>query len=361
MKKYSLLYLSLLLCVLLYVCTTQHPFPSPQLINNSHSVTETPVSVHIANPSTAIPEIIGSTLTPGNESPTIQQREKMAQQMGDLGFSVLRYDENMLNYEAVAEFLQNAVTGKDGEITVYTYPWTYVVSQTFSFENGKMTCTFNNYTAEGAQPEESQNVNEFTYTEKGNYIYQLEGSSEKSGFRVLPLSKESREYFRKYVVPGNIFTKGPLDVTWNSEDFSGLNWEWIFEGLWENENGKDLLDSEYYRKASGNTHFDYALIPSAVVEGLLQKYFNVPTQTLRTIDKYDKKSDTYTFQGFNGGGYSPTLEVSKWQNNADGTLTLWINFVALEFGKELSAQSVLTIKPEKDGSFKYFSNDYSAY
>jgi hypothetical protein len=225
--------------------------------------------------------MIGNEAMPEYEIPSVEQRERMAGNMGDFGFSVLRDDENMLNYKMVAEFFQNAAAGKEGEVTVYTYPCSYVISRTFSYKNGKMTCVFTQYTAQGSQPEDPQNVDEFMYTKKGNFIYHLEGSTEQSGFRVLPLSDESRAYFRKYIVPVHIiFSDGPLDVSWSSQDFSRLNWDWIFEGLWRNEYGTSMFDSAYYRKASDSMHLDNVVIPGRVVEGSLQKYFNVSIQTL---------------------------------------------------------------------------------
>jgi hypothetical protein len=369
-KNYRIIIFLLLLCFLLTACAARQPALSekpPANLPDTGKPAAVPTAgaetaaVRTVIPATAIPELMRNTLKPGQEFLTDEQREEMAQKMGSLGFSVLRYNENMLNYAPVAAFFQNATTGRDGEVTVYTYPWTYIISFTFAYHNGKMTCTGAQYTAAGVQSEAPQDITEFTYTAKGNLYYQAAGSSGRSGFRVLPLSEQSREYFRKYIVPGNIFSKGPLAVSWNSENFKALNWEWIFQGLWRYEKGTEMVavGSEYYRQAADSMHFDYAVIPGPVVEGLLQKYFDVPAPTLQALPQYDEKNATYTFTGFNGGGYSPTLEVSKWQHNADGTLTLWVDFVALEFGKELAGQSVLTVRPGKDGSFKYIANQYT--
>ena len=251
----------------------------------------------------------------------------------------------------------------NGEATVYTYPYSYVIARTFSYQNGKMTCKGTEYNEGGTRSEATLDVDEFAYTQKGNLIYQIAGESDKSGFRVLPLSEQSREFYRKYIVPVNVFTQGPLNVSFDSGDYSQLNWEWIFQRLWKTETGTEMVDpaSPYYQKAPDSMHFDSAKFPVDVVESLLQKYFDVPTEILRKLDTYDQKSGTYTFCGFNGGGYSPTLEVSKWRENTDGSLTLWIDFVVLEFSKELSAQSILTVMPSADGSFRYISNDYTAY
>ncbi len=134
---------------------------------------------------------------------------------------------------------------------------------TFTSQNGNITCAYTNYTEEKAEAEKAQKVDEFTFTEKGNLIYHIESNPDKSGFRVLPLSEESRTYYKKYVVPANTFAAGPLDASWNNEDFSGLNWEWIFERLWEIKTGRDMLDpaSKYYKKAPDNNHFDSVCSP----------------------------------------------------------------------------------------------------
>jgi hypothetical protein len=301
------------------------------------------------------------------EAPTDAQREEMAQRLAKLGFSVRRDHENMLNFEPVAEFFQNAKAGQDGEVTVIRYPWSYITYIRFSCKDGQLTCTYTNYYPPSRfESGKAEAIDEFDYTEKGNVIFHSEGISYyKTGFRVLPLSQESREYYKKYVAPVNIFTQGPLVGNWNSQDFSAIHsepfhWEWEFEELWRLTTGKRMVavDSPYYIASPDPMRFDSARFPSEVVENLLQKYFDVPTATLRAMGSYDRNSDTYTFTGFNGGGYSPTLEVSKYQNNADGSLSLWIDFVSLEFGQELSAQSCLTVMPAADGSFKYLSNVY---
>jgi hypothetical protein len=326
-----------------------------------------------ADPLTAIPEIIKNTVKAEYEPPFASEEEKemqkmaqeIAQKMGDLGFPVVRYDENMLNYEPVAEFFKKAMEGKDGEVTVYYYPtWFYIneiQATTFSFQKGKMIATWVLYTAEGSEKQEPLNVVEFNFTKKGNLYYKLEDYTEYHCFRISPLSEQSREYYQKYIVPGwyeGWTRQGPLDVSWSSSDFSQLNWDYTLDMLWLYENGTYMGDSKYLHRASGNEQFDRIIIPQDVVERLLQKYLDVPTQTLRAMEQYNEKEGTYTFHGYNGGGYTPRLEVSKWQNNADGTLTLWIDFVELEFGKELAAQSILTVRPGEDGSFKYIANQY---
>jgi hypothetical protein len=327
-----------------------------------------------ADPITAIPEMIKNMVKAGYKPPSATQEEEMmrkmaavmAQKMSELGFPVVRYDENMLNYEPAAEFFKKAMEGKDGEVTVYYSPgWRYINeihATMFSFQKGKMVSTEIEYTAEGPRKQEPEDVSEFTYTPKGNLYYRSDGDTEYNGFRILPLSEQSREYYQKYIVPGWIGawnSQGLLEVSWNSRDFSQLNWDHILDRLWSYDNGSYMWDSKYVHQASENEQSDCLIIPQDIVEGLLQKYFEVPTQTLRAMKQYNKKEGTYTLYGYNGGGYSPTLEVSKWQNNADGTLTLWIDFVELEFGKELAAQSILTVKNEKDGSFKYIANQYT--
>ncbi|HHY14381.1 MAG TPA: hypothetical protein GX526_07100 [Thermoanaerobacterales bacterium] len=252
--------------------------------------------VEAIEPNVVIPEIIRSVVKQGDEFPDVQKREEMAGKIAELGFSVTRYNQNMLNYEKVDEFLRNVADGIEGEVTVYTYPWIYVISETFSYKNGEMTCTLKHYTADEVREPITLKVDEFEYTERGNFIYRLEESGDEyRGFRVTPLSEKSRTYFQKYIMPGNIFMSGPVNINWNKDNFGDLNWDWIFEKLWEYENGTDMFNTEYYREARDNFHFDYVEIPREVVEELLQKYFYVPTDILRNIDEYNEEDKTYTF------------------------------------------------------------------
>ncbi|ADY55370.1 hypothetical protein Sgly_1039 [Syntrophobotulus glycolicus DSM 8271] len=309
----------------------------------------------IVIPKEVIPKIIREVADNKSENPSNAQVNEVAQKIGNLGFPVLRYNENMINYKPVDDFFKNALAGKEGKVTVYS-PLSYILditSYNFTYAKGKMTCSYIIYNANGIETMVPRNITKFVYTKKGNVYFHFEDGPEleNTGFRVLSLSEQSREYYKRYVEPGFI-DQGPLVMSWNSSSFNELNWDYILDRLWVYENGTYMGNSKYYINNS-------IVIPQDIVEKKLQKYFEVPTKTLRALKQYNKKNGTYTFYGFNGGGYSPTLEVSKFQNNTDGTLTLWVDFVELEFGKELAAQSILTVKNEPDGSFKYISNKYT--
>ena len=362
-------------CLLLSACE------APAISANAATVTSSPSetiaassqpeqnssSDTIPNPDEAILKILHDVMGDSEQSPDENQRETIAKKLGELGYPVLmRYTQNMLNYEIMAKFCEDASAGRDSEATLFYYPWNGITSHTFCYKDGKMSDYFTNYSSEGAKSDTPGIIDSFTYTEKGNFMYYSKPtetlSETQDGFRVLPLSEESWELYRKYVAPGDFYTQGLLNGTWNSKDFSAINWEWEFEGLWMHTTGKEMVDrdSPYYVEAPDKMSMDRVKLPAGVVEGLLQKYFDVPTETLRLLNTYDSKTDTYNFKGFRGGGYSPTIEVSKWRENPDGSMTLWIDFVSLEFGQELSAQSILTVMPMKDGSFKYLSNILTA-
>ena len=362
MKK-SVCCMCLLLAMLLSACGVRQTAEALPPDADSSGSPRTPASVP-PDPAVVIPEILRDVLGPSQSADALQQRE-ILERLKNLGLPVLIPDENMLNYRPVADFLEGALAGKDGEVTVYLYPDARISSRTFSCQGGKMTCAYTDYAFGGAEKHAPEAVDFFSYTKKGNFIYHTEGASgsegNQMGFRVLPLSEKSREYYRKYIVPGDIFAQGPLNGSWNSKDYSAINWEWEFEGVWKHTTGKWMVDpaSSYYVAPPDNAGFDSVKLPADIVEGLLQKYFDVPTETLRALGTYDKETNTYNFAGFRGGGYSSALEVSKWRENPDGSLTFWVDFVSLEFGKELSAQSMLTVMPSADGSFKYLSNVFT--
>jgi hypothetical protein len=267
----------------------------------------------------------------------------------------------MLNYQRLEEFCADVAAGKDGSVTVFYYPWSYITAISLVAQDGELTCVYTQYTAAGVQGQDSLPIAEFTFTERGNLLFRFEETNYWVGFRVLPLSPQSRAYYRDYIEPVTVFTQGPLNVNWDTTNFSALNWDWIFQRLWQVETGSAMVDpaSPYYVRVEQG--FDRAVLPAQLVEDILQKYFPVSRAELRRMDAYDAKINTYSFTGFNGGGYSPTLEVSKWQEHADGSLTLWIDHVALEYGQELAAQSILTVLPAGDGRCKYLSNQYQSF
>ncbi len=353
----------LMVCLLLSACAAPMLSDiSPQdasVSSGGTSAVPATVSGPPSDASEAISGILGSVITDGETPPSEAQREEIAERLGALGFSVLRENDMMLNYEIMEEFCENASEGRDGEAVVFLYPGSSATSLRFAREKNKITCAYTTYNADGTiSGGEPLPVDEFRYTKRGNLIYHIAGNSDKSGFRVAPLSEESRAYYRKYVEPVSTFTQGPLDGSWSSLDFSVINWEWLFERLWESTTGETMLDpaSSYY--VSDSSRMDGVRLPADVAEGLLMQYFDVSAETLRELEAYEPETSSYFFTGFRGGGYSSTLEVSDWVENPDGSLTLWIDFVSLEFGEELSAQSRLTVMPGQDGEFKYISNEF---
>lgn len=306
-----------------------------------------------------IQDICKNVLGNNWDNETDEQFKEISQQVSKLGISVVMENENMPNYKKVVDFYEKAKAGQNAKVIIYHNKALF--AQIFTSNYGKISKSAVFFTSNGINKTKPQDVDEITRTERGNLIYHSGISSETSGFRVIPLPDICREYYKKYVVPVEIFADGPLLENWNNQDFGKLNWEWIYERLYTYKTGKMMLseDSKYYHPGSKTT-FDYMVIPAKEVEDLLQSYFDVSTKELREMKQYNEKTRTYTFNGFRGGGFTPTLEVTKYKENDDGSLTLWIDHIALAFGtkEEYGMLSILTVLPNDNGTFKYISNEY---
>ncbi len=121
----------------------------------------------------------------------------------------------------------------------------------------------------------------------------------------------------------------------------------LFDHAFENE------------KAAGRIGTDerYPNYPAEFVEELLGKYYLFSAEEIRALSGkygYDAENDTYNMEGEYGGAY-PIPRVTAVMDNGE-TIDLYVNLHSAADDYRLEQSSVLTIKKEADGSWKYLSN-----
>lgn len=274
-----------------------------------------------------------------------------AQRLEDAGLVIRTLNRPLWNYQKALDFFESE---EDGFLDIYLLHEFDIHGERYIRRNGSWERAWIESPAEGLHLTAPEPVDVLRLTENGNLIASL-GSDMYTGFRIFPLPEECYDAYWKYIDPiGGAISFWTDD--WESPDSAALNWDFIFERLWEYGGGIYLGQSEYYSEA-----LDASIFPADLVEDTLQSYFDVSADTLRDfmfgrLDEsrlYHPEDHTYHINGWRGGGYMGTLEVWDVTENPDGTLDLTVALVSLEFGNEGQPTSRLTVRPEQDGSFRY--------
>lgn len=296
----------------------------------------------------------------GYPNPTREEHRRMQEIVAMYDVPVVARHHDMQNYEQVLEFYSDAKAGKDAQVTIYSILDYAVYADVFIATGGKIShtmATMNFGSRNLPLVTRTIEVSKFELTESGHLLYTASAGGDTEdyhgGFCVPPHGDELRELRRTYVDPVGYSPGGVLNANWDKDHLSKLNWEFLFDTLCKTQKGgfiSDLYTEPYpgdeYRRG----------VPATEVESLLQSYFPVPTEMLHALKRYDPEQDVYAWTGFMGGGFNPTPEVICAEQNSDGSLSLTVGALSLEFGEEYASTSLLTVMPQPYGSFQYLSN-----
>ena len=103
-------------------------------------------------------------------------------------------------------------------------------------------------------------------------------------------------------------------------------------------------------------------IPSKEFESVIQEFLNVKTDILRKKTIYREKDDTYEYypRGFYESEYPehPYPEVTAFQENDDGTVTLTVHAVFPYLGSSRALVHEVTVRPMENAAaaVRYVSN-----
>lgn len=264
-------------------------------------------------------------------------------------------------YEKLAEFCMTVQVGQDGSAAYYGIDEDGVTENAFTAKDGKLTYSYRYrpFAGEGTDAEFSD-VTELESVElwdNGWLVWKpaaqegMEPSWE--GVRAAPLPAEYKELMERYILPVMRPQTGVLSRSWDADHLERVNWNYAFENLLWAQKGENMM------KYNPDMAYDDAgpvQVPAAEVEGLLTAHFPIAAERLRTLPAYDAQTQTYAFYAFQGGGYSPQAEVTGKTDNPDGSITIRVDWVAVELGVPSVRVDELTVMPGADGGWRCVSN-----
>ena len=284
----------------------------------------------------------------------------------DVPAAVSGFDVDMMHYDAMEDFLDEASEGDQSEIILYRIHTDGTVSrEKFTFDGKDM---YSLYTkgrwTDDMEPAFSVNslsrMSQWKYTEKGWFIFEYctaqppeltEVVDAYEMIRVKPQKEEYREMEENYLDIIGYQGNNLLCSEWSEDQIEGLDFNGLYEYLYMEEYGREI-DTE--KCAEG--------IPREEFESLLTKYLPVSAEQLREYASYDAESGTYDWVMLGVGNYAPNAfwisvpEVTGIRENEDGTVTLTVDVVCEKKGNDDFYTHEVTLRILDDGKAMYLSN-----
>jgi len=294
---------------------------------------------------------------------------KMIKKIKQQGYSVTVSEDysNMENYKRFSSFLAKAQEKQKGsgviyevhsegsigrEKFIYDGKEMFLLASNASWDdNGKPIITFVSYTR----------IKKWRYSRKGWFCYELcvpeypEVTEMVDGsclIRIKPMSDNKRKLSRKCVRGLAYHGNNILCSNWDQEHMQKIDYNGLYEYLYAMKYKKKFNGKKY---PSG--------IPKDQFEQLIMEYLPVSREDIEKYASYNEKKKTYDWMRLGCFNYAPNFfgtsipEVTKIKHNSNGTVTLTVDAVCeMVLCNEAVITHELTVKFNKDGSFRYLGN-----
>jgi len=294
---------------------------------------------------------------------------KMIKKIKQQGYSVTVSEDysNMENYKRFSSFLAKAQKKQKGsgviyevhsegsigrEKFIYDGKEMFLLASNASWDdNGKPIITFVSYTR----------IKKWRYSRKGWFCYELcvpeypEVTEMVDGsclIRIKPMSDNKRKLSRKCVRGLAYQGNNILCSNWDQEHMQKIDYNGLYEYLYAMKYKKKFNGKKY---PSG--------IPKDQFEQLIMEYLPVSREDIEKYASYNEKKKTYDWMRLGCFNYAPNFfgtsipEVTKIKHNSNGTVTLTVDAVCeMVLCNEAVITHELTVKFNKDGSFRYLGN-----
>ena len=223
---------------------------------------------------------------------------------------------------------------------------------TFIHRNGKIQSFYVSVGwREGGMPEikgfGSNDLEEIRLTEKGYFIYTntetIAHGNLREYYRVKPLSDECRELTKKYIYGLSFVNYNMLVTNWDASNVEEILMPCMFEDIYP------IYTDEPFKTEGG-------LIPAEIYERIMTTCFPVSVEQLREHCGYRADVDSYEYEMIFARQFPPFGEVVDYKQGADGTITLYVDGVWIDYNSDYAFTNQIVVQPFPDGTFRYLSN-----
>ena len=282
-----------------------------------------------------------------------QQRKEVVKRLGEQGLVSVSDDINMENYQKMQDFYSAYVSGRDAMVTVFSvYMDGNIGALTFIHRNGKIQSFYVSVGwREGGVPEikgfGSNDLEEIRLTEKGYFIYTntetIAHGNLREYYRVKPLSDECRELTKKYIYGLSFVNYNMLVTNWDASNVEEILMPCMFEDIYP------IYTKEPFKTEGG-------LIPAEIYERVMTTCFPVSVEQVREHCGYRADVDSYEYEMIFARQFPPFGEVVDYKQGADGTITLYVDGVWIDYNSDYAFTNQIVVQPFPDGTFRYLSN-----
>lgn len=211
---------------------------------------------------------------------------------------------------------------------------------------------------------EVHEILDWDVTEKGNFYYRIhpEGDKHFSAYTMLRLEKPKKELWelnQKYIMAGGYIATNLFLTDWTEENFSGLCFNDLWEYLYRYENEEQFSPDGY----AYSDELRCYQIPAVEFERVILPYFHIDRQMLRRLAQYQDDGDYYPWRqietndfAFHLSYYSIEPEVTAFQINSDGTITITVQVISTDLKKDCLFSHEVTVRPLENGGFQFSGN-----
>ena len=203
-------------------------------------------------------------------------------------------------------------------------------------------------------------MREWSFTEKGWFFYELctpeypevtEVIYSNAMMRVVPLEEEYAKVTEAFLEPVAYNGNNLFWTDWDAEHMDGIDYNGLFEYLYEMRTGKDFDKTQYQDG-----------IPGGQFEELMTAALPGTPEQLRGYAAYDAEEGSYEWISLGVGNRTlgpltgAIPEVVGMEENGDGSVTLTVDAVCESTADDAFLTHYLTIQMDEEDQVRYLSN-----
>lgn len=302
--------------------------------------------------------------------------EKILERLEEKGLTAVDVggERGFVNQEPIKEFFSAIQSGQENELRFYRACMDGgLIGTSFYSSGGEWRCKIVRVSWGEGSPAVTYTLDypllNLALTEKGYLIYTCDipnntAPSKHDGYiepttmiRLEPQEELCIACRDRYLSKITYNLNNMFITSWSEEDFSQLCFNDLFLSLYQAESGMYLVYYNNPYPTDAETNVSH--VPGTEFEALISKYIDVSAEELKSYAQYDAETDSYPI--VLGGMHehvlkAPVPEVTAVAENGDGTITLTVDALSVEYASDRAFTHLLTVRVSEDGSFRFVSN-----
>lgn len=207
-------------------------------------------------------------------------------------------------------------------------------------------------------------VKSWLLSENGNFYYRLFPAGDKhyADYNLIRTNAPDEALFsmlEQYVLPIDYYYVNLLITDWQEGSWGEVSFSDVFDRLYALTYGREISPEDFSRSDETGLY----QIPAEAFETVILSCFSLSQSELRALAGFDAQTQSYPWRPIETNDMErydyPAIEpyLTAAQENADGTLSLFISCLSTDIPTDCIFSHVLTVRPLENGGFQYVSNE----